>query len=101
MDVVRDPFPVAVPALHGNRMDVSRGLRPSRLLGLAERQDQNPFSDAANIAAPLGSRRNQHGATSDAARGHFLLCRNAAGSRVPVLWGGIRFSAVAGGRTPA
>src|ERR1700745_63547 len=100
MDTLRHRFPLAVPTFHGNRMDVPRRLRPSRLLGLAERQDENSFSDAANVAASPGSGHNEHGATSNAARGHFFLCRIAAGSRVPVLRGGIRSPAVAGGRTP-
>src|ERR1700756_2927356 len=100
MDTLRHRFPLAVPTFHGNRMDVPRRLRPSRLLGLAERQDENYFSDAANVAASPGSSRNDYGATSDAPRGHFLLCWIAAGSRVPVLRGRICSSAVAGGRTP-
>ena len=34
---LRHPLPVAVPTFHGDRMDVPRRLRPSRLFGLAQR----------------------------------------------------------------
>src|SRR5882724_8571347 len=100
MDAVRDPLPVAIPPFHGNRVDVPRRLRPSRLSGLAQRQCENSFRDAGNPVAPAGSSCNQHRAISDKARFHFLLRRSTAESRVPVLWVGIRTAAVAGCRTP-
>ena|SRR2546426_12605739 len=100
MDAVRDPLPVAVPAFHGNRMDVPRGLRPSRLLGLAQRQRENSVRDGGNPVAPAGPGRNQHRAISDTERCHFLLGRSTAESWVPVLWVEIRVSAVTGSRTP-
>src|SRR5882762_3729133 len=78
MDAVRDPLPMAVPAFHGNRMDVPRRLRPSRLLGFAQ----------------------GHGASSYTARCHFLLRQCTAGSGVPVLWVEIRTATVEVGRTP-
>src|SRR6266403_2047711 len=100
MDAVRDPLPLAVPAFHGNRMDVPRGLRPSRLLGLAQGQGQSSFRNAGNPLAPGGSGRNHHRATSDTPRCHFLLRRSTAESGVPVLWVGICAATVEVGRTP-
>src|SRR6266481_2514597 len=100
MDAVRHPLPVAVPAFHGNRMDVPRGLRPSRLSGLAEGQGASSFRNAGNLVATGCSCRHQHGAISDTARCHVLLRRSTAESRVPVLWVRIGTAAVAGGRTP-
>src|SRR6266853_906636 len=100
MDAVRDPLPVAVPAFHGNRVDVPRRLRPSGLLGLAQGQCESSFRDAGNPVAPAGSGRNLHRAISDAARCHVLLRRSTAEFRVSVLWVGIRASAVAGSGTP-
>src|SRR6266481_595372 len=43
MAAVRDPLPVAVPAFHGNRMDVPRRPRPSRLLGFPKGNARVPF----------------------------------------------------------
>src|SRR5712671_2215293 len=100
MDALRDPLPVAVPAFHGNRMDVPRGLRPSRLLGLAQGQGESSFHDAGNPLATCGTGRNHHRATSDTPRCHFLLRRSTAESRVPVLWVGIRAATVEVGRPP-
>ena len=100
MDAVRDPLPVAVPAFHGDRMDVPRGLRPSRLFGLAQRQCENSFRDAGNPVAAACSCRHQHGATSDTPRCHFLLRRRTAESGVPVLWVGICAATVEVGRPP-
>src|SRR5882724_4028272 len=100
MAAVRDPLPLAVPAFHGNRMDVQRGLRPSRLLGLAQGQGQSSFRNAGNPLAPGGSGRNHHRATSDTPCCHFLLRRSTAESGVPVLWVGIRAATVEAGRPP-
>src|SRR5882724_3362159 len=100
MGAVRDPLPVAVPAFHGNRMDVPRRLRPGRLLGLAQGQGESSFRDAGNPVAAACCCRHQHRAISGAARCHFLLRQRTVGSRVFVLWIGIRASAVADGRTP-
>src|SRR6266850_2535778 len=100
MDAVRDPLPVAVPAFHGNRMDVPRGLRPSRLLGLAQGQGESTFCNAGNLLAAACSCRHQHVAISDTARCHFLLRQCTAGSGVPVLWVEIRAATVEVGRTP-
>src|SRR5712671_5623978 len=100
MDALRDPLPVAVPAFHGNRMDVPRGLRPSRLLGLAQGQGESSFRNAGNPVAPGGSDRNHHRATSDTLRCHFLLRQCTAGSGVPVFWVEIRAATVKVGRTP-
>src|SRR5882757_6125778 len=100
MDAVRDRLPVAVPAFHGNRMDVPRGLRPSRLLGLAQGQGESTFCNAGNLVATACSCRHQHGAISDTARRHFLLRQRTAGSGVPVLWVEIRAATVEVVRTP-
>src|ERR1700693_4637031 len=100
MDAVRDPLPLAVPAFHGNRMDVPRRLRPVRLFGSAQGECESSFRDSGNPVAPAGAGRHQHRAISDTPRCHVLLRRSTAGSRIPVRWVGIRASAFAGGRTP-
>ena len=100
MDAVRDPLPLAVPAFHGNRVDVPRGLRPSRLLGLAQGQGKSSFRNAGNPLAPGGPGRSHHRSTSDTPRCHFLLRRNIAESGVPVLWVGICAATVEVGRPP-
>jgi hypothetical protein len=82
-------------------MDVSRGLRPSGLLGPAQGQGESAFRGCGNNIAPAGSDRNQHPAISDTAHCHFLLRRRTTGSGVSVLWLGIRAATVEGGRTPA
>src|SRR2546427_11402787 len=99
MDAVRGALSVAVSAFHGNRMDVPRGLRPSRLLGLAQGQGTSSFRNAGNLVAAACSCRHQHAAISDRARCHLLLRRSTVGSGVPVLWVELRASAVAGDRT--
>src|SRR5258706_2799334 len=100
MDAVRGTLSVAVPAFHGNRVDVPRGLRRSGLLGLAQGQAESSFHDAGNPLAPGGSGRNHHRATSDTPRCRFLLRRSTAESGVPVLWVGIRGATVEVGRPP-
>ena len=100
MDAVRDPLPLAVPPFHGNRMDVPRRLRPSRLLGFAQGQSENSFHGAGNPVAAADSGRNQLRAISDTARCYFLLRERTAGSGVPVLWIEIRTATVEVGRTP-
>src|SRR6266404_6647963 len=100
MDAVRGALSVAVPAFHGNRMDVPRGLRPSKLLGLAQGQGASSFRDSGNLLAAACSCRHQHGAISDTARCHFLLRQCTARSGVPVLWVEIRAATVEVGRTP-
>src|SRR5215468_6110708 len=52
MDTVRGPLPVAVPALHGDRLDVSRRLRSRGLLRTASWQPiKNQFRESADTAA--------------------------------------------------
>src|SRR5258708_33645481 len=100
MDAVRGALSLAVPTFHGNRMDVPRRLRPSRLHGFAQGQGASSFRDSGNLLAAACCCRHQHGATSDTARCHFLLRQCTAGSGVPVLWIEIRAATVEVGRTP-
>src|SRR5579864_7273340 len=90
----------AVPTFHGNCMDVPRRLRPSRLFGSPQGENEGSFRHFGNRFAADCACRMQHRAISDAARRHFLLRRSTTESRVPVLRGGIRASAIAGGRSP-
>src|SRR5579864_1793767 len=100
MDTLRHRIPLAVPTFHGNCMDVPRRLRPSRLLGSPQGENESSFRHFGNRFAADCACRMQHRAISDAARRHFLLRRSTTESRVPVLRGGIRASAIAGGRSP-
>src|SRR5882724_7929108 len=55
MDSLRLAVPLAISALHGDCLDVPRGLRPRRLPGIASgRRHKSPFSGLANSAAALG-----------------------------------------------
>ena len=94
-------FSVAVSTFHGNRMDVPRRLRPRRLFGSAQGQCESSFRDFGDsIAAPC-SRRYQHHAISDTARGDFLLCSGSSGNRIHVLRMEIRIRAFESCCTPA
>ena len=94
------PFFVAVSTFHGNRMDVPRRLRPRRLFDSAEGQGESSFRDFGNsIAAPC-SRRHQHHAISDTARGDFSLGSGSSGNRIHVLRMGIRVRAFESCCTP-
>src|SRR5882672_5189143 len=96
MDAIRDPLPVAVPAFHGDRMDVPRRLRPSGLPGPAQGQCESSIHDTGNLVAPACPCHRQHGAIPGPARCHVLLRGGPPESRVPVLWVGIRTAAITG-----
>src|SRR5208283_1887885 len=98
---LRRPLSVAVPTFYGHRVDVSRGLRPRRLLHIAERVRQSCHCDSADHVAAIRFGSDQLRAISGAARDHLLLGGTAAWSRLPLLWFGIRASAVEGSGTPA
>src|ERR1700730_1798834 len=53
MDTLRDAFPVAVPTLHVDRMDVPRGLLSGRLPRSSQRRTERPFH---LLADPIASR---------------------------------------------
>src|SRR5215831_2694364 len=53
MDALRSDFPLAVPTLHGNRLDIPCRLRSRGLPGAASRPRGRPFSDSADPLTTL------------------------------------------------
>src|ERR1700691_2563097 len=51
MDALRNAFPVAVPTLHGDRMDVPRGLLSGGLPRSSQRRTERPFHLVADPSA--------------------------------------------------
>jgi hypothetical protein len=98
---LRHALPVAVSALHGNRMDVPRRLRPRGLSGSAEGQCESTLRDFRNSTAAPCSRGPQHHAIANTARGGLLLCSGSSGNRIHILRMGIRVRAFERCCTPA
>jgi hypothetical protein len=94
-------FSLAVSTLYGYRLDVPRGLRPSRLLGSAQKQGEGSFRDAGNSVPAPCARRCKHHAISDTARDDLLLCNGTAGNRIHVLRMEIRIRAFKSRCAPA
>src|SRR5262249_48552884 len=102
LDALRTGVPLAVPALHVNRVDVSRRLRSRGLPGTSSRPDQNPIHDLSDRAAAPGSVPRHPASRSDRRAGHAVLCRRvAAGCWFLLLRCTVRAPAVWFNRAPA
>ena len=78
VDTLRHSVPVAVPAFHGNRVDVSRRLRSRGLLRAAPEAGERSSCGFANHAAPPGFASRQCAAGLSRPAQHFLLHRRFA-----------------------